>query len=146
MRPLPGSWTRHSTACGKSSNEAVALAPAFVRGAARDDGVIIGGLLLGIAICDPHGTGPIEGPPPLMWAWLLIPGTFLVLFGLRRQRQALYVFAVIPIPVFIASGLYVRMTDPKSWLPGMLFLLGLAVPIVSGRLITAYYRRTSFNK
>lgn len=106
-------------------------------------GVLLGGFLFGLFLCDPHRTGPFEGPAPTMWIWFT-PFVFLLWYGLRLSQRALYSFVITPVPVLLASGLYLALAG--SGFGRWVFVLGIVAPIVSGLLVSAHYRRTKLTR
>jgi hypothetical protein len=103
-------------------------------------GTLLGGFLFGLFLCDPHGTGPIEGPPTTMWIWFT-PFPVLLWYGLWLRRQALYCLVLVPTPVILASGIYLASAGSPSgrWI----LVLGMAASIASGLLVSSHYGRSN---
>jgi hypothetical protein len=114
----------------------VLLGLAAMLGAA---GVLIGGALLGVALCDLSGNGAIEGPPRWMWMWF-IPCPILLLFGTRQLHQPLRVLVFISPPVLLAAGLCLCMAYPDRWLGRIVLCLGVIIPLVLSVFVNAHYR------
>jgi len=89
-------------------------------------GVLLGGALLGIALCDQFAEGPFEGPPRFMWLWFL-PCPFLFLLGARESHRRLDVIPLMLAPVLISAGLDLCIEDKAGG--RLLFWSGIIVPI-----------------
>ena len=100
-------------------------------------GVLLGGALLGISLCDQFAEGPYEGPPRFLWLWFL-PCPFLFLFGAQESRRPLDITPLILAPVLISAGIDLSLEDRAGG--RLLFWSGIVAPVVWHVFLGAWRR------